>query len=146
MVYVPENTFLTLSHRSGTGRSTQLTAATVPCMGRSGAHPDCRKLFHFPHTRTLPEIFASIEFPCSHDLVSHDLISCLASTKSSTLHTSLGQALHFCCGHPFSPCISLSKCQVSSRGRCAIREPPQHCPTQPEHNWGTLTPHQTAQV
>lgn len=54
----------------------------MPCLGGSGAHPDCSVL--------LPEIFASTEFPCSPDLVSHDLIS------YSALHTSLGQADKLC--------------------------------------------------
>lgn len=53
-------------------------------------------VFHFPHTRHLPEIFANTGFPCSHDLESHDVISYSAGIRNSTLHTTLGQAGELC--------------------------------------------------
>lgn len=50
--------------------------------------------FQFPHTMSLPESFPNTKFPCSRDLISHDLISC--SANINLLHCCLGQAVELC--------------------------------------------------
>lgn len=71
-------------------------------LGSVVQEPTQTAMFQFPHTVSPPEIFPNTKFPCSRDLVSHDLISYSASIN--LLHCCLGQ-------HLLTHCISLSKCQ-----------------------------------